>query len=83
MEIFSNPLHPYTRVLLSAIPQPVVGIKKNEILLTGDNPSPVDIPSGCRFRTRCPFADETCKACDPALMEVGADHKVACLKFEK
>ena len=82
-EIFSNPLHPYTRVLLSAIPQPVVGIKKNEILLTGDNPSPVDIPSGCRFRTRCPFADETCKACDPALMEVGADHKVACLKFER
>lgn len=82
-EIFSNPLHPYTRVLLSAIPQPVVGKKKNEILLTGDNPSPVDIPSGCRFRTRCPFADETCKACDPALMEVGADHKVACLKFEK
>ena len=82
-EIFSNPLQPYTRVLLSAIPQPVVGIKKNEILLTGDNPSPVDIPSGCRFRTRCPFADETCKACDPALMEVGADHKVACLKFEK
>lgn len=82
-EIFSNPLHPYTRVLLSAIPQPVVGKKKNEILLTGDNPSPVDIPSGCRFRTRCPFADETCKACDPALMQVGADHKVACLKFEK
>ncbi len=82
-EIFSNPLHPYTKILLSAIPQPVVGRKKDILLLAGENPSPIDIPSGCRFRTRCPFADETCMSCDPVLMEVGMDHKVACLKIKK
>lgn len=78
-ELFAHPLHPYTKVLLSAIPQPVVGREKEHIILSGDVPSPVNLPSGCRFRTRCPFATPKCAECEPELGDVGGGHKVACI----
>lgn len=79
-ELFSHPLHPYTKVLFSAIPQPVVGRKKERIMLTGDVPSPVNLPSCCRFRIRCPFAVKECEERDPVLSDVGGGHKVACIR---
>jgi len=78
-DIFKNPTHPYTKALLSAIP--MVGKKNNEsrIILQGDIPSPANPPSGCRFRTRCPYATERCAKEVPELTCVGGEHKVACL----
>lgn len=78
-ELFAKPLHPYTQVLFSAIPQPVVGKKKERIILSGDVPSPVDLPVGCRFRTRCPYACDKCAEIDPELKDVGSGHKIACV----
>ena len=70
-ELFSNPLHPYTQALVSAIPVPEVKQRRGkEALLTGDVPSPMDIPSGCRFHTRCPHARPECSSEEPQLWEV-------------
>jgi oligopeptide transport system ATP-binding protein len=78
--LYKTPLHPYTKALLSAvpIPDPVVEEKRERIILTGDVPSPVNPPSGCRFHTRCPVAIEKCKTEDPAWRDVGNTHWVAC-----
>lgn len=79
-EVFENPMHPYTRALIKAIPVPKP-VKEKKIPIRGEvPPSPVDVPSGCRFHTRCPLATEECKAKEPELVKVGPDHYVACLK---
>ncbi|SFG25443.1 peptide/nickel transport system ATP-binding protein/oligopeptide transport system ATP-binding protein [Halobacillus alkaliphilus] len=77
-ELFANPLHPYTQALLSAIPRPVPGRKKERIKLQGDLPNPANYPSGCPFHTRCPLAHERCRVEVPEWREVQPDHFVAC-----
>jgi oligopeptide/dipeptide ABC transporter ATP-binding protein len=76
--LFENPQHPYTKALLSAIPDPTRKRNKERIMLKGDVPSPIDPPSGCRFHTRCPMATEQCKLKKPEFTRVGPEHFVAC-----
>lgn len=77
-EIFSNPLHPYTKALFSAIPNPNPDVKMNRIVLSGDIPSPANPPKGCRFHTRCPHAKEICKHVCPKYKEYEPGHFAAC-----
>jgi oligopeptide transport system ATP-binding protein len=77
-ELFSNPMHPYTEALLSAVPIPDPGMRRERIVLPGDVPSPVNPPSGCRFHTRCNYAQAACKVNDQQLIDVGGGHYVAC-----
>jgi len=77
-EVYNEPLHPYTQALFGAIPMPVVGDKRELKVLEGNVPSPVNPPSGCRFHTRCPLAQEICQETEPALRQVRGGRKVAC-----
>jgi len=76
--VYENPMHPYTYALLSSAPIPDPEQRKNTALLQGDVPSPINIPSGCRFRTRCPFTTTFCAETEPELEEAGSGHLVRC-----
>ena len=77
-ELFANPLHPYTRALMSAIPIPDPTLKRERTILKGDVPSPLRPPSGCRFHPRCPIAVAICSQQEPVFREAAPDHWVAC-----
>lgn len=77
-ELFAHPRHPYTQILVSAIPVPDPEQPVNPLALSGEIPSPADPPSGCKFHTRCPYATKICEESDPQLMDYGNRHMVAC-----
>jgi peptide/nickel transport system ATP-binding protein/oligopeptide transport system ATP-binding protein len=81
--IFDNPLHPYSKALLSSIPMPDPTRKTEQVLLEGDIPSPVNPPTGCRFHTRCPQAVEICSRSEPPMMDEGDGHSVACFLYKR
>ena len=84
-EIYHRPLHPYTQSLMSAVPVPDPGLARENkrIILSGDIPSPLNAPSGCPFRTRCPHATEECALSMPEFKEVSSGHFAACHKLDK
>ncbi len=77
-ELFGNPLHPYTEALLAAVPVPNPAVQRKRIILAGDVPSPIKLPTGCRFHTRCPYAFDRCRIEEPVLKEATPAHPVAC-----
>lgn len=81
-ELYANPLHPYTQALLSAIPEINPHVKKEQIMLEGDIPSPLNPPSGCVFHNRCPYAEPVCEDAVPTLQEVTPGHFVACYRHQ-
>jgi len=78
-DILNHPRHPYTKALLSVIPAPNPRLRRQRIILQGETPNPISLPSGCRFHPRCPVAIERCKSIDPPFVDVGAGHQAACL----
>ncbi len=82
-DIFQDPLHPYTKALFSAVPHPDPSVKKERIKLEGDIPSPANPPKGCRFHTRCPYAQEVCRHVPPEYIEHKPGHFAACHLLNK
>jgi oligopeptide transport system ATP-binding protein len=82
-EIYSEPLMPYTKALISAVPvpDPQIEARRTRIILTGDVPSPINPPSGCHFHTRCPYMIEECKKIEPTLAEIKPRHRAACIRI--
>jgi oligopeptide transport system ATP-binding protein len=82
-DIYSDPLMPYTRALISAVPvpDPVIEAKRERIILKGDVPSPIDPPRGCPFHTRCPVAIQECRSIVPKLVEIKPSHTAACIRI--
>lgn len=81
--IYAEPLHPYSKALISAVPvpDPEIEAKRSRIILKGDVPSPINPPSGCNFHTRCPYAVEECKTVEPPLVEIKPRHYAACIRI--
>jgi oligopeptide/dipeptide ABC transporter ATP-binding protein len=78
-EVLSNPQHPYTKALLSVVPVPNPRLRRERVILQGETPNPVNVPTGCRFHPRCPVAIDRCRAIDPPFVDVTSDHTAACL----
>ena len=76
--LFARPRHPYTRALMAAVPVPDPARARTRVALTGEVPSPLDPPAGCRFHTRCPLVEDRCRRVSPTLRSVDSDHQVAC-----
>ena len=81
-ELYNNPLHPYTKALFSAALPAHPDDLGDEIVLTGEVPSPIDPPSGCNFHPRCPFAMDRCSVEEPVLKEVGSNHLLSCHLYD-
>jgi len=79
--VLSDPRHPYTKALLSVVPVPNPRQRRKRLILTGETPNPIDLPSGCRFHPRCPIASEQCSRTDPQLESIHPDHQVACIRW--
>ncbi len=77
-EIFNEPLHPYTKMLIESVPMPDPKIKRKVNIISGEVPSPINPPSGCRFHPRCPYTMEVCKEKEPNIINIRKNHKVAC-----
>ena len=77
--VFAHPQHPYTAALLAANPEPVPERRRRQAAIRGDIPSPLDIPSGCRFRTRCAYVEGRCAEVDPPAADVGPEHVARCV----
>jgi len=82
-ELLKNPLHPYTQALIAAVPVPDPTARKSKVTITGEIPSPMDLPPGCTFRPRCLYAMEICERDEPELVDVVDNHKVACHLMKK
>jgi len=80
--VMTAPQHPYTRALLSVVPAPNPRLRRQHIILQGETPDPVNLPTGCRFAPRCPVAVARCRESDPALRPVAADHAAACIRLD-
>jgi oligopeptide transport system ATP-binding protein len=83
LEVLEKPQHPYTRALLSVIPVPNPRLRRERIVLKGETPNPIDVPSGCRFHPRCPVAISVCRDSDPPLFTLSKTHQAACLLLAK
>jgi oligopeptide/dipeptide ABC transporter ATP-binding protein len=81
-EVLTNPQHPYTKALLSVVPVPNPRLRRERVILQGETPNPINLPTGCRFHPRCPVAIDRCKEVDPPFVSLSATHQAACLRVD-